>query len=109
MNLLDEALMDSESARSAEPLEALIPWLRIQLHEWELLGVRSDSEDVRAVKHWINVLEHDVRALIKSARVYYTRYAQDEADDDGPTNTGCTVQQSQDARALRDALKAVFN
>jgi hypothetical protein len=47
--------------------------------------------------------------VASAANLYYTRYVQDEADEDGPANTGCTVQQSQDARALRDALKVVFN
>ena len=42
--------------------------------------------------------------LMSAASNYYTRYCQDEADDEGPHITGCTQRQSDDARALRDAL-----
>ena len=45
-----------------------------------------------------------VVAVCEAAQVYYERYCQDEAADDGPDFTGCSEQQHLDAQHLRDAL-----
>lgn len=43
-------------------------------------------------------------ALWTAADVYYRRYCQDEAAEDGEDMTGCTAQQHRHAKDLRDAL-----
>ena len=40
-----------------------------------------------------------------AASEYYDGYCQDEADDDGPDFTGCSVEQHLAAKELRDALR----
>ena len=45
-------------------------------------------------------------AVALAARDYFTRYGQDEADDVTGEDTGCGVQQHNDALRLRDALSA---
>ena len=67
-----------------------------------------DSDDIEEMRY----ARAAFAELIEASRTYYTRYCQDEADDtfdcsDFGLDTGCSQQQSEDARALRDALARV--
>jgi hypothetical protein len=63
----------------------------------------TEDELFEDVKYWKG--RADALAEVERvARIYYTRYAQDEAEE-----LGCCLndQQHEDAKALRDALAAV--
>ncbi|WP_426269209.1 hypothetical protein ACN9MB_13355 [Dyella kyungheensis] len=56
----------------------------------------------------VDVRDAVQRNLLAAAQTYYTRYCVDESDEDGPHWTGCSEQQSIDARELRDAISAAI-
>lgn len=56
----------------------------------------------------VDVLDAVHLNLLAAAQSYYTRYCVDEADEEGPHWTGCSEQQSIDARELRDAISAAI-
>jgi hypothetical protein len=46
-----------------------------------------------------------ITRLRKAAQAYFTGYMQDEAADDGPEMTGCSLDQHDAAKRLAEALK----
>ena len=46
-------------------------------------------------------------AVVEAADLYYRRYCQEEAAEDGPFDTGCTLSQHEDALELRKVLAAL--